>query len=283
MTQSSQTDHRDPARWRLIGVDFTSSPSRRKPIMIARMRFGPKHLSLEAIEALSDFDAFDALVRRPGPWIAGFDMPFGLPREFVLEQGWPTDWARCMTRYAQTDRARLRELFRAYCDARPPGQKFAHRRTDLTAGSSPSMKWVNPPVAWMMQAGVPRLRAAGLHLPGLLEGDPDRVGVEAYPGMLARAITRASYKSDARAGATAARHAARELILSSVMSGQHPEGSAVRIDGELCHRILADARGDMLDALLCALQAAWAARRAAAQFGCPENHDPLEGWIATAD
>ena len=37
------------------------------------------------------------------------------------------------------------------------GGKFAHRATDGPAGSSPSMKWVNPPVAFMLHAGVPLL------------------------------------------------------------------------------------------------------------------------------
>lgn len=60
------------------------------------------------------------------------------------------------------------------------------------------MKWVNPPVAFMLHAGVPRLLEAGVVLPGLHEpgatataGNEDgttarRVALEAYPGLLAR-------------------------------------------------------------------------------------------------
>ena len=48
------------------------------------------------------------------------------------------------------------------------------------------MKWVNPPVAYMLHAGVPLLLDAGVHLPGLHAGDPARVALEAYPGLLAR-------------------------------------------------------------------------------------------------
>jgi predicted RNase H-like nuclease len=44
--------------------------------------------------------------------------------------------------------------------------------------------------------------------------------------------------------------------------------------------LLADAGGDRLDAVLCALQAAWASRQP--RHGLPEHVDPLEGWIATA-
>ena len=49
------------------------------------------------------------------------------------------------------------------------------------------MKWVNPPVVLMLHAGAPRLLAANVTLPGLHRGDPSRIALEAYPGMLARA------------------------------------------------------------------------------------------------
>ena len=42
-----------------------------------------------------------------------------------------------------------------------------------------------------------------------------------------------------------------------------------------------DASGDTLDAVLCALQAAWAWQRRDAGFGEPPQMDALEGWIAT--
>ena len=42
------------------------------------------------------------------------------------------------------------------------------------------MKWINPPVAYMLHAGVPLLLAAGVHLPGLHTGMPG-VALEAYP------------------------------------------------------------------------------------------------------
>ena len=41
----------------------------------------------------------------------------------------------------------------------------------------------------------------------------------------------------------------------------------------------ADPTGDRLDALICALQAAWAFRQGYATDG-PPHADPLEGWIA---
>ena len=83
-----------------------------------------------------------------------------------------------MQRYATLSRAEIRDTFATFCNARPVGSKFAHRATDLLAKSSPSMKWINPPVAYMLHAGVQQLLAAGVHLPGLHDGDVQRVALE---------------------------------------------------------------------------------------------------------
>ena len=77
---------------------------------------------------------FEALLARPGPWLAGCDFPFGLPRELVETLGWPTDWAACMDHYAALPRPEIRDRFAAFCDARPAGGKFAHRACDRPAG-----------------------------------------------------------------------------------------------------------------------------------------------------
>jgi len=41
-----------------------------------------------------------------------------------------------------------------------------------------------------------------------------------------------------------------------------------------------DPSGDSLDALLCAVQAAWSWTQRASNYGAPEGSDALEGWIA---
>ena len=62
------------------------------------------------------------------------------------------------------------------------------------------MKWVNPPVAFMLHAGIGLLLDAGVQIATLHPGDPARVALEGYPGLLARElIGRRSYKSDTRA------------------------------------------------------------------------------------
>jgi hypothetical protein len=183
----------------------------------------------------------------------------------------------------------IRDAFSAFCHARPVGGKFAHRATDGPAGSSPSMKWVNPPVAYMLHAGVPRLMAAGVTLPGLWPGDGKRVGLEAYPGLLARSVLgTVSYKSDDKTRQTSDRLIARKTLINALENGQAPLLVACGLRLRLTHgqrdALADDASGDSLDAVLCLLQAAWARHQHGAghpQWGLPA-FDPLEGWIVSA-
>ena len=272
----------EPAGRALAGVDFSSAPRRGKPIVWAWGRWQrPGLLRLERFDENTSHAAFEAALRQPGPWLAAFDLPFGLPRELVTTLGWPTDWAGSMTHYAGLTRAAIVETFAAFCDARPVGSKFAHRACDGPAGSSPSMKWVNPPVAFMLHAGVPALRAAGVDIPGLHAGDATRVALEGYPGMVARAlIGRRSYKSDSKAQQTTERLIARKDLADALEQGRW-RGLRLKLTHAQHEALVADAQGDSLDAALCLVLAAWACAQPA--FGMPEHVDALEGWIVGAD
>src|SRR5690606_19547316 len=218
---ASPAGRNGPRLMRLHGIDFTSAPRRGKPIAVASgsPAVGRPVLRVDSIEPLVDFSSFEAWLCRPGPWLAVFDLPFGLPRELLEALGWlapatlcgappggcertgadeplnagerpgagepvsagkttaagagPADladdsaWAFAIRRVAALPRPEFVSLLRSFCAARPLGGKFAHRRADGPAGSSPSMKWVNPPVALMLHAATPRLLAAGVCLPGL--------------------------------------------------------------------------------------------------------------------
>ncbi|MDH0868056.1 DUF429 domain-containing protein [Mitsuaria sp. GD03876] len=265
----------------LVGVDFTSAPTARKPIRLAFGRRRGAVVQLARQEGLTSLAAFEAWLAGPGPWLGGFDLPFGLPRELVETLGWPTDWAPLIAHYAALSRAEIRDTFAAFCDARPAGRKFAHRACDGPAGSSPSMKWVNPPVAYMLHAGVPRLVAAGVHLPGLHGGDPARVALEAYPGLLARELIGArSYKSDDRAKQTPERLIARKDLIEALEQGRSRLGLRLKLTHAQRDELADDGSGDKLDAVLCLMQAAWADGRA--DYGQPADMDTLEGWIVGA-
>lgn len=269
----------------LLGCDFSSSPTRRKPIVLAWGRCQGARVHLERLQRCDSLTEWGQVMAQEAEWVGGFDLPFGLPRELVAQLHWPQTWRACMDQYASLDRAQIRATFKAFCDARPVGQKFAHRATDGPAGSSPSMKWVNPPVAFMLHAGVPVLIQAGVHFPGLHPGDPRRVALEAYPGYLARAVLGGrSYKSDDRAKQTPERLIARKDLIHAMEMGQALDMRLVLSHAQR-DALAEDASADSLDAVLCLMQAAWAAQRRAQGdplCGLPAQLDPLEGWIVTA-
>jgi hypothetical protein len=125
--------------------------------------------------------------------------------------------------------------------------------------------------------GLWRLLRAGVSLPRLHAGDPARVALEAYPGLLAHElIGRRSYKNRD----DESRRAARDDIVRALEQGAGRLGVRLRLGAALREQMLADASGDRLDALLCLVQAAWCANRPG--YGLPEQVDPCEGWIATA-
>ncbi|MBO9649074.1 MAG: DUF429 domain-containing protein [Variovorax sp.] len=273
---------------RLIGCDFSSAPTSRKPIVVAVGTSGDGRVELQGFECFASLDGWTRWLAETPQWVGAFDFPFGLPRELVVALGWPAQWRLLIEHYAAIDRSQIRETFAAFCAARPVGGKFAHRATDRPAGSSPSMKWINPPVAFMLHAGVPRLIAAGASLPGLHLGPhgDSRIALEGYPGLLARElIGRRSYKSDQAAGQTAERRLARDDLLAALERGASRLELRLAVSDDLRERLLADAKGDHVDAALCLVQAAWAAERRTSEgpgYGLPSAIDPLEGWIVTA-
>jgi Protein of unknown function (DUF429) len=263
------------------GVDFTSRPTARKPVTVALGHVSTSLVTLERIDEHSSFEGFSRWLHTPGPWVAAFDFPFGLPRELVLALDWPMQWPALMRHYQSLTREDIRNTFAAFCDARPVGAKFAHRACDGPAGSSPSMKWVNPPVAFMLHSGVPLLIDAGVRLPGLHDGDATRVALEGYPGMLAREVLGPrSYKSDDRAKQTSERLLARKDLIDALEQGRTRLNLRLRLSHAQRDALLADGQGDRLDAVLCLLQAAWAARQP--HYGLPAEIDALEGWIVSA-
>ena len=267
----------------LLGCDFSSRPSRRKPIVLALGTAVGERVVLSRLERLDTLEGFGQWLARPGTWVGAFDFPFGLPRELVEQLGWPLQWRPCIEHYAGLSREEIRRTFAAFCNARPVGGKFAHRAFDRRAGSSPSMKWVNPPVAYMLHAGVPLLLAAGADLPGLHPGDRSRVALEAYPGLLARELIGSrSYKSDEKARQTPERQIARKDIVHALEVGATRLGLRLKLTHSQRDQLVDDASGDSLDAALCLVQAAWADRQGAPRYGVPADSDPLEGWIVSA-
>jgi Protein of unknown function (DUF429) len=264
-------------RAQLIGVDFTSAPRPAKPITLAVGHLEANRFVLDRLQSLPDWSAFELALRAPGPWVGGFDFPFGLPRSAIAELGWPQDWAALVRHCTSLGRVRFRAALDAHRQARPVGNRYAHRRTDGPARSHSPLKLVNPPVGLMFLEGAPRLLAADVTIPGMRNGDAGRVALEAYPGFAVRTITTESYKSDERAKQTPARRRVRGGIVATLTSSGGPFGCV--LVGAKLRSLVDDASGDRLDAVVAAMQAAWAWRRRSRNYGLPSDVDPLEGWI----
>ncbi len=178
---------------RLAGIDFSCNPSRRKPITVATGALVGARLVLDDVAEITTLAAFESWLRAPGPWLGGFDFPFGLPRAFVDANGFGSTAAEVIA--SVRGRCATRMAWRAFIDtwgnAQPAGSRLLHRRTDGAAGvtSTSPMQTRYVPVGLMYYEGVGRLIDAGVTLPGLRHaGDPDRVALEAYPRRLAHAL-----------------------------------------------------------------------------------------------
>ena len=264
-------------------MDFTCAPRRAKAITVAAGVLQKGAVEIRHIEQLQTFADFEAFLARPGPWIGGFDFPFSLPRELVGDLAWPPEWPQLVAHCAAMDRLAFRAVLNGYRMTRAIGRRYAHRKTDYPAGSSSPMKLVNPPVALMFHEGARRLLSAGVHIPELQPSNDRRVALEAYPGLLVRKQLgiRESYKSDTRSEHTPARKAARRKVAQALQAGK-PLGIRLQAPAAILNRALDDGSGDTIDALICAVQAAWGWQRRRTNYGLPADAPPGEGWIVTS-
>jgi hypothetical protein len=270
-----------PERWRIYGLDFTSTPSARKPITLAECTLDGQTLVLRDLLRFSSFEQWQRSLAATGPWIAAMDFPFGLPRSFVRDNGWPSRWEGYVEVTAGLDREAFDDLVALYQAAQPSGQKEPRRRADNAARALSPLKRKPIPLAWMYHAGATRLLQCGATVWPCRKRLGDRIVVEGYPALVARALLgRRPYKSEERQ-LDGARADARRELLSGLAGEPLLEHYGVRLQAGqfLGDALLRDGRGDLLDAVLCAIQAAWAHLRRDDGFGVPENCDIDEGWI----
>jgi hypothetical protein len=260
----------------VYGIDFTSAPSRRKPITCLRARFDGEALAFEELVPLYDFDGFEALLAKPGPWIAGIDFPFGQSRRLVENIGWPQAWEDYVREIGRLSRTAFRDALEDYKRDRLPGDKHHKRACDVLTRSQSPQTLYRTPVALMFYEGAPRLLESGVHLPYNHDGDASRVVLEAYPGVAARRlIGETGYKSDDPRRQTTEQLHARRALMSRLAGEAGETFYGFRIDAP--PELADDPGADELDALICAVQAAWG--HSQRRYGAPRNLDRLEGWI----
>ena len=268
---------------RVLGIDFTSAPSRSKPLACAVAHTEGAHLMLDAIFAMDSLECFGNLLLCEGPWIAGMDFPFGLPRDFVEPLDWPRKWCGYVDAAASLERAEFKDLARSVASRREPGERYSLREVDRLAGAASPMNVTRPPVGLMFHAGAPSLLASGATVLPVHAGDPQRTVVEAYPKLVAQAlIGRRPYKDEAAVEPGEPRSEARAELLRALAGEPLEHSYGLRLVGLDAYEddLRRDARADGLDAVMCAVQAAWAWQMRDEGYGLPPLGDADEGWIA---
>ena len=240
----------------LWGVDFSSAPTSRKPIVVARGHRVGAVLRLQRCQLLASLRDFEALLAEPGAWLGAFDFPFGLPRAFIedLALGHSAQQVMKELRRRCPQRMDFRALVDTWGRTQPAGQRLLHRATDTASSGKKSTSPLQTryvPVGFMYYEGFSRLLNAGVNLPGLRNAEPARTAIEGYPALLAHALIGArSYKNDAGAE----RLLARKDIVEALEQGRTPLGLRLKLTPVQAGELVADASGDRLDAVLCLMQ-----------------------------
>ena len=266
---------------KVYGLDFTSAPGRKKPLIVLGCRLEDNLLRIEDSETLTDFGGFEDFLNWPGPWVCGMDFPFGQPRSLVAALGWPEGWEGYVGEVGGLSKDDFEDAIRADMATRPPGSKWRHRLADRRSGSSSAMMLFRVPVGKMFYQGAPRLLASGVRVEPCRRNGDARVAVEAYPAVVARRfLGRTAYKRDAVPD-TPERRSARETLITGLASETLEQiyGFTVEMDDHWREEFVADPSADALDSLLCSVQAAWAYLERDESYGVPPECDPDEGWI----
>jgi hypothetical protein len=264
----------------VCGLDFTSAPAKRKPLVAVGCRLDGNTLHLEGSHEMASFDGLEEFLKRPGPWVCGMDFPFGQPKTLIESLGWPKSWEGYVGEVASLSKDEFEGLLRADLAQRPRGQKYRYRLADRRAGSSSAMSLFYVPVGKMFFRGGPILLRSGVSVVPCRENSDTRTAVESYPALVARRlIGRTAYKNDDPKKQTPHQREVRERLVNGLRSSDLAAGYGLTVgmDEGWRERLVEEPAADTLDSLLCAVQVAWAYR--SVDWGIPLECDADEGWI----
>jgi len=266
----------------IYGLDFTSAPSRKKPITCVSGNFSNNTLQIDHLLKLASLNEFEVFLKRRGPWVAGFDFPFGQPEKLIDNLGWPKTWPDYVEQVAAMTQQKFEETLADYRQSRPIGDKHHLRATDAKAKALSPMMLHGIPVGKMFFRGAPRILRSEVSILPCHPTDDNRIALEVYPALAARKwLGKRSYKSDDSIKQTAERETARRDLITGLQSSQlkNNYGFSLETPSDLINKLIQDPTADSLDALLCAVQAAWAYAQQHRNYGIPPYSNPLEGWI----
>ena len=272
---------------RVYGLDFSSNPSAAKPITKADCVFIDATLRVVSLDPLPSWQEFALFLGERGSWFAGMDFPFGQPARLINDLAWPQDWSQYVRRVSALSKQEYAALIDGYRNGQPEGEKEHFRVIDRRAGSLSPMKMYFVPTGKMFHQGAPFLLASYCNIvPFRIDEDVTRAIVEAYPGLVARKfIGRDSYKHDTPQRQTVEHRAARSDIVRTITSADPAQsmvenyGFSAALTDTQKQQCIDDPTGDVVDSVLCAIQAGWAYTQRQDNFGVPDNCDLREGWI----
>jgi hypothetical protein len=266
----------------IFGLDFTSAPTFKKPITCAVGELQGSHLRIYDCINIPSMIAFEAFLRTPGSWLAACDFPFGQPEKLRSNLGWPARWGEYIAVIAALGKREFEQVLEHYRSGRPVGDKQHLRVVDRCAGACSPMMLHRVPVGKMFFQGAPRLLAAGVSILPCFPRNDDRIVVEGYPALVARRwVGRSSYKSDEHGKQTVEKEEARRCIVRGLCSHELFDhyGLTLELVSEMANILIREPMADNLDAVLCAIQAAWAYTTRDEGYGIPPECDKDEGWI----
>lgn len=269
----------------IIGIDFTSAPRKKKPITCARGWFKHNRLTIKQIEHAESFELFNTWLHEPGPWMMAIDFPFSLPHDFLNAIQWPTPWGSVIQKMESMTIQEFENVIRGFKASQPKGKKHRFRPVDKLANAQSPMCMYYTPVGRMLFKGAPYLYRCPASILPMRPRPTNQYIVEGYPALVARSlIGKASYKSDSKSKQTREQEIHRRKIIKGLGSSDIHEKYGFRVDiSNLDVNALIDEKGaDQLDAILCAVQAAWSHSRHETDWGIPEGEAPLgtwEGWV----
>lgn len=275
-----------------IGVDFTSRPTSKKPIVFARLVRENQGLVLQGFQDLTRAEKFAETIGGFQDAVIGIDAPFGFATAFLNDMHWGDDWQAYMARISGLAFDEYVGLLDAYRKNQPDGKKEHRRLCDKRCGAVSPQKLYGVPVGRMLYAVAPLLCDERHDVwPFRVQG-MDRLIVEAYPGVSVRHLVgRTSYKDGTTIAQLTERSKVRGRIVDMLTQrGEVGEAGSdcaalrasgllpVSVEDGLRDVMVDDVHGDHLDALVCALQAACVDRASCDSFVLP-GEAYVEGWI----
>ena len=267
---------------KIFGINFTENPSPKRPITIAYCVYKKNHgLSVNRIEFSPTISDFEKFLKEKGPWFAGINFPLGQPKQFLDKMSLPSGWNNYIKDIQKWKQTGFEKKVKQYLNKLPKGIKAPLRITDIFAGvESPLKTTNNHSLKRFFEGGYCLLKSGASIIPCAPKKD-NRVIIETLPALVARRFKvqenfGKKLKSDLE-------HIHKEVIKGlETPEFEHDFVFKLFIDDTLKLKCVEDANGFSLDAILSAVQTAWAFKMGKPNYGIPGLQHPSiqsEGWI----